>query len=292
MGEASVTICPQCGREGSAEAGGRSGLACFCGAPIALAVVCPGRADDPQKAYDPGDAVPPAIKAGLIEIYASIKEERNPKGGLALCWDVLDLILDYGRQTWPPKAAGPTFAPPLSLEAEALTTLVISGLTGVLFVRLGGALGWGGDLAPAACGLWASPCASMMSALVSLLIGLLTGAVVSVLVLRMLRAAPPRPEPPARAADHDHGEAPSRTSRLKVLRERGVISAELYAWGAEIGLDDPPRDHHGDVHAPRIPQPPATTDGVRRLGSFVLTLADQVFQRSIRVSDARTGRWP
>jgi hypothetical protein len=293
MGEAAKSVCPLCGREVAPGAGAPGAVVCACGTPFGVIIATAPPPKPPEKPeekpFDPGPAIPPGVRSGLIEIHASIKEKRNPKGGRALCWDVLDQMLDYCRQTWPPPLRLRPPVPPLAKNALSGAATAAVSVTGTL--TLGWKLGWTVDLGRTACESCHVSDQHLIGITLIALISMVLGAAVSVsgkIVLQFGREL-------VGAARGGHAlPPPVRITRLQGLREQGVITHELFLWGKEVGLDEPPKLLPGDkppAH-PLPPPPPADHDGVRLLGTFVLAFADQVFEAPRKLDEARTGRWP
>ena len=70
-----------------------------------------------------------------------------------------------------------------------------------------------------------------------------------------------------------------------------MITKALLTLGLSIGINAPKRPKPGDPPPkPTFPPPaPPTQAGVRSVGSFVLALADQLFETPRRVEEARIG---
>ena len=295
MGEAASSLCPLCGRSVAAAAGpGPAGVVCVCGSPIAFAltrVELPKPPEKPaEKPFDPGAAIPPAIRAGLIEIHASIKEKRNPKGGRALCWDVLDQMLDYCRQTWPPPPKSHSPAAPIAGKAAVSGATAGVGVSASLFVSW--KLGLTSQITGTLCGSCASPNHLSVGLVVIVLLSVVLTASFSAGFQLVKRAA--LAEGTLLHPGHGGVHASVRLGRLEALRTQGVITKDLFTWGREVGLDEPPKLKFGEpppLHPPPLP-PPADHPGVQLLGAFVLAMADQVFEAPRKLAEARTGRWP
>ncbi len=237
--------------------------------------------------YRPGPGVPPDIGKGLIEIDAAIREDRNPKGAMALSLDVLDRILAYGKAKWPTKVRSPS-RNALSGGAEAALSLLISAAFAIAMVFVIGpkwAPAIGSEIC-AGCGLEGR---APVGVTVLALAGLFAGAMISLVAMRAVRDAGPA----GQWSGGNPDEPPSRTDQLEALEMEGVITRDLLALAKSIGINALKPAKPGVTQLPPVPPPaPANTAGVRSVGSFVLTLADQVFDVPRRVEDARIGQPP
>lgn len=235
--------------------------------------------------YKPGPSVPAEIAKGLIEIEAALRDQRNPKGAMALCLDVLDMILAHGRAKWPRRKAGEK-SKPLSGGAEAAISILISAAASLVLTVATGP-GWSRDIGARLCQACAVQGYSTVGVTVIALAGLFAGALLSLVILRLVGEQLslviwPKPE---------RDEPPMRTELLEDLREEGVITKALLTLGLSIGINAPKRPKPGEPPPkPTFPPPaPPTLAGVRSVGSFVLALADQVFETPRRVEEARIG---
>ena len=234
--------------------------------------------------YKPGPSVPAEIAKGLIEIEAALRDQRNPKGAMALCLDVLDMILAHGRAKWPHKKGGRNPAA-VSGGAEAAISIIISAGTSLVLTLATGP-GWGKVIGARLCSACAVQGYSTVGVTVLALAGLFAGALLSLVILRLARE-----QLPAVLMAKADDEPPSRTDLLEDLREEGVITKALLTLGLSIGINAPKRPKPGDPPPkPTFPPPaPPTQAGVRSVGSFVLALADQLFETPRRVEEARIG---
>ena len=233
--------------------------------------------------YKPGPSVPAEIAKGLIEIEAALRDRRNPKGAMALCLDVLDMILAHGRAKWPHRKSGKN-SDALSGGAEAAVSIIISAATSLVLTLATGP-GWGRVIGARLCSACAVQGYSTVGVTVLALAGLFAGALLSLVLLRLARE-----QLPALIAKADE-EPPSRTDLLNDLREEGVITKALLTLGLSIGINAPKRPKPGGPPPkPTFPPPaPPTQAGVSSVGSFVLALADQLFETPRRVEEARIG---
>ena len=286
----------------AAPEGGHGGPVCVCAgrfaAPCGLCGGPPHKAEDHHDPYDPGSTVPEHLRSGLKEIYDAIRQTRDPYGGRALCRHVLGQLLDDCDKRWP-ETAGDRAAHAAKPDSYLTTALVVAcavaagladKLSGVVLLSaivkpLSTAEAHGLDIAMAAA---------------------LGGAGGFLAAQAIIAAAGGHKEkkneesPVHVVAEGLRGVmAPSTSStqpkpkrrleRIRRLQTEGVVTKALLAWAGTVELE-----------APEPPKPPArpppalapTDADVRRLGAFILILADQVYEAPHKLAAARDGAWP